>query len=139
MKLLPPPGMTSLLCALLATTGSAWGHSNTERVRPPLTLACPRDQLTLYGGEVQRYQRRKGQTQIRINTDWGTTEMVTLRHAGSRDPSAWFLLQGQAFTPEDWPRIESAPGRLRPRVRVAAWMCDDGRNATVDWQPPPSP
>lgn len=128
--------LASLLPALLAAPHAAWSQPADARVRPPSALECPRDQLTLYGGEVKRYQRRHGQTQISIDTDWGTTESVTLRHAGSKDASPWFLLRGQAFKPEDWPRIESSPGRLHAGMRAAAWVCDDGRNAIVDWQPP---
>ncbi len=130
-----------LLAPLLALQG--WAQTPPEpsavRVRPPSELECPRNQLTLYGGRVQRYHRGRGQTSITIHTDWDTTETVTLRHTGRPDASRWFLLQGEAFKPGDWPRIESSPGRLRAGMRAAAWVCDDGRNATIDWQPPRAP
>ena len=86
-----------------------------------------------------RYSRRAGQTEVKIRTDWQTTESVRLKHPGSDDPSRWFLIERQPFTAADWPRIELAPGRLRPGLRVAAWVCDDGRNATLDWAPPRAP
>lgn len=128
-----------VLLALPLGPGAARAQGDGARVRPPAPLTCPRNQLTMYGGEVQRYQRRSGQTRITIATDWGTTETVVLQHAGRPDASAWYLLEGQAFKPEDWPRIEASPGRLRAPMRAAAWVCDDGRNATVDWQPPRTP
>ena len=124
---------------LLALIGLAQAQPAVDRVRPPPGLECPRDQLTLYGGEVRHYQRTSARTRITIATDWGTTETVTLPHAGRPDASAWFLLRGQAFQPGDWALIESRPGRLRAGMRAAAWVCDDGRNATVDWQPPQRP
>ncbi len=111
----------------------------TGRVQPPPDLACPRDHLTLYAGRVLHYKRGPGRTTIRIATDWQTTETVTLAHPKSDDPSPWFLIDRQAFTSTDWPRIEKRTGHLRPGLRVSAWVCDDGRNATVDWAPPRAP
>lgn len=126
-----------LLTALLPLAAGAQPPGG--RVMPPADSACPRDQLTLYAGEVLKYSRGPGRTEIRIRTDWQTTESVLLKHPGSTDPSRWFLIHRQPFTPADWPRIEVAPGKLRSGLRVAAWVCDDGRNATVDWTPPRAP
>ncbi len=106
------------------------------RVAPPDTLACPRDRLTLYSGVVISYRRVLGATTLRIRTDWATTESVRLLHPGSDDPSPWFLLDRSPFEPTDWARIESSPGRLRPAVRAAAWVCSDGSQPVIDWLPP---
>ncbi len=126
-----------LLAALLPMAAGA--QPAPARVMPPAGSDCPRDHLTLYGGEVLHYRRSPGRTELRIRTDWGTTETVTLRHPGSDDPSRWFLIERQPFTAADWPRIELKPGQLRPGMHVAAWVCDDGRNATLDWAPPRKP
>ena len=140
LEALPRPArLTALLLALPCWLNTVQAQPTPARVRPPPALECSRDQLTLYGGEVKRYQRSKGLTKITIATDWGTTESVSLKHPGQADASPWFLLQGEAFKPDDWPRIETSPGRLRAGMRAAAWVCDDGRNATVDWQPPRAP
>lgn len=126
-----------LLAALLLPVAVAAQQGG--RVMPPADSACPRDQLTLYAGEVLGYSRGPGRTEIRIRTDWQTTEAVVLKHPGSADPSRWFRIERQPFTAADWPRIEHKAGQLRSGVRVAAWVCDDGRNATVDWTPPRAP
>lgn len=107
------------------------------RQRPPEQAACPRDVLTSYDGRPLRYARGPGRTALTIRTDWDTTETVHLLHPGSDDPARWFLLAGQPFQPGDWARIETVPGRLRPGLRVVAWVCSDGRNPLLDWQPPP--
>ncbi len=126
-----------LLAALLPLAACA--QTPGARVMPPPGSACPPDHLTLYAGTVLSYQRRPGHTEVQIRTDWQTTESVRLKHPGSADPSRWFLIERQPFTTADWPRIEVKAGQLRPGVRVAAWVCDDGRNATLDWAPPRAP
>lgn len=117
--------------------GSAAASSGQGRLRPPDGAACPRDHLTSYDGRPLRYSRQMGRTRITIRTDAHTTETVLLQHAGSNDPSRWFLLAGQPFEPGDWAQIEKSPGRLLPGLRVVAWVCDDGRPPVLDWQPPP--
>jgi len=113
-----------------------------QRVGPPARVECPRDHLTVYTGRVTAFTRTRDRTEMRIRTDWDTTERVALTHTGSDDPAPWFLLGGKPFVAADWPRIESSRGRLRPETRASAWVCDDGRNAVVDWNPasePPPP
>jgi penicillin amidase len=107
-----------------------------ERVRPPASVDCPRDHLTAYTGRVVSWSRETGQSTIRVRTDWDTDEGATLRHAGTDDPSQWFLLRGAPFKPGDWSLIEAAKGRLRDGVRATIWACDDNRQPVVDWQPP---
>ncbi|MDP2004960.1 MAG: hypothetical protein Q8K45_04730 [Rubrivivax sp.] len=133
----PPTAWALLLAALLPLAASAQAPGG--RVMPPPGGACPPDHLTLYAGSVLKYSRRPGQTEVQIRTDWQTTESVRLKHPGSDDPSRWFLIDRQPFTAADWPRIELKAGQLRPDMRVAAWVCDDGRNATLDWAPPRAP
>lgn len=131
---LPWALLTAALLPLAAGAAPPGG-----RLMPPADSACPRDRLTLYAGEVLSYSRAPGRTEIRIHTDWQTTEAVVLKHPGTSDPSRWFLIDRQPFTAADWPRIEHKAGQLRSGLRVAAWVCDDGRNPTVDWTPPRVP
>lgn len=112
---------------------AAGAPSAPVRVLPPTAVDCPRDRLTLYAGRVLVYRRTLGRTELRLRTEWDTTEAVVLSHPGSNDPSRWFLIERAPFTAADWARIETAPGRLRPGLRAAAWVCDDGRAPIVDW------
>lgn len=133
---LPAPGWLLLLLTLAANLPAAAQPAPPARVLPPADIECPPDHLTLYGGQVQHYRRSAGRTELRLHTDWGTDETVVILHPGSDDPSRWFLIGRQPFQAADWPRIESSPGRLHDGLRAAAWVCDDGRNPRVDWQPP---
>lgn len=108
-------------------------------MRPPAGLSCPPDHLTSYAGRVLRYQRVRGHTDLVIRTDWDTDEAVRIVHPGSTDPRRWFLIERRPFETSDWARIEQAAGQLRAGMRAAAWVCDDGRNPVVDWQPPRAP
>lgn len=129
-----------VLGGVLATTpGPVAAQAEAARLRPPAEATCPPDHLTMYGGQVQRYRRLLNRTEIGIRTDWGTTETVTIKHPGSNDPSRWFLVERKPFEAADWPRIERRAGQLQPGLRAAAWVCDDGRNPLVDWQPPRAP
>jgi hypothetical protein len=141
---------TKLAVALLAFAGlgaDAAGQRTApgaaERVRPPDGFECPLDWLTAYTGTVTRFSRERDQTVLEIRTDWDTTERVVIRHAGSDGPDRWFLLRGKPFAPDGWNAIESKPGQLRPRIRASAWICLDGQNPVVDWnpaaEPPPPP
>jgi hypothetical protein len=123
------------LCAAGLGT-PALATADGSRTAAPPGLSCPRDQLTSYTGRVIGYRRATDHTWLRIATDWQTTEQVKLRHTKREDVTRQFLMQGQAFTPADWTRIEQQPGRLRKDVRATAWVCSDGRPLVVDWLPP---
>lgn len=107
-----------------------------RRVAPPAAVKCPLDNLTVYEGRITSYRRNAASTFIRIRTDYDTTETVTLMHRGERSPLRWFLLRAEPFKPGDWRLIESRNGRLRLNMRANIWVCTDGRNPVVDWQPP---
>jgi hypothetical protein len=109
---------------------------DASRDRPSKYVSCPRDHLTSYTGLVTEYRRENGRTTLTIRTDWDTTERVELKHPGTDDPSRWFLLRGRPFTPDDWKEVEVERGRLKPKLRATAWVCDDGTNAIVDWDRP---
>ena len=128
-------GFALLVFAVAVAVGASPAPQTPARVRPPAAVECARDHLTAYVGVVLGYRREADRTSIRIRTDWGTTEDVTIAHPGS-DPGRWFLVEGQPFQPADTARIEGRPGKLRAGVRAAAWVCDDGRNPIVDWNPP---
>jgi hypothetical protein len=106
------------------------------RERPSKYVTCSRDHLTNYSGLVTAYRRERGRTMLTIRTDWETTEQVELKHPDTDDPGRWFLLQGRPFTPDDWKEIEIERGRLKPKIRASAWVCDDGSNPIVDWMRP---
>ena len=71
---------------------------------------------------------------MRMRTDEETSEQFTLRHA-SDNPSQYFLMWGENFAENDWKRIEAGKNQLRPDLRATVWVCDNGENRVVDWQP----
>ncbi len=127
--------MQLALALLLAGAPIAGAGGEPQRLKPPPGISCPRDHLTVYSGRVLRYRRAPDKLVLRIRTDWGTDERVTLKPRPKTLLQDYLLLGGKPFAESDWKNIESAPGRLRPRMRVAAWVCDDGRPPVIDWQP----
>ncbi len=121
-----------------AVLGMVWDAeaSTAQRIRPPESLKCPRDHLTSFTGTVLSYSRSSARTEIRMRTDENTTERFVLHHPKSKDPSKFFLLRAVPFKQGDWSAIESATGRLLPNMRATVWVCDDGSNPIIDWQPP---
>lgn len=134
-----PRAALGVMLGLMLSTSAPAGGAPAQRVAPPEGVGCARDHLTLYSGKVVAYRREAGQTTLRIRTDWDTDETVRIRHPGSIDPSRWFLIGRVPFTDADWPRIEASAGTLKPSMRAAAWVCDDGGPSLVDWQPPQRP
>jgi hypothetical protein len=106
-----------------------------SRQRPPEAFACEPNDLTAYTGVVVRSQRQRERTTLRIRTDWDTTEEVAVPHHGAADAAASFRYAGRPFTANDWERIESSSGVLRPSTRATAWVCKDGK-VLVDWAVP---
>lgn len=123
---------------LLTVPAFALGDGG-RRVAPPPAVGCTRDHLTLHIGVVIAYRRELERTTLRIRTDSDTTETVRVVHPQGQDPSAHFLIEGAAFTAADWGRIEKSPGKIKPAMRAAAWVCDDGAPPLIDWQPPRQP
>lgn len=122
-------------CGFLGLTASAGPATGGQRLRPPRSLQCPRNNLTSFNGRVLFFHRDLDRTMIRLRTDENTTERFTLHHLEGRDPTQWFLLRGHPFQPKDWALIESAKNRLRPDMRAIVWVCDDGTNPVIDWRP----
>jgi hypothetical protein len=125
-----------IVWALLLVPAGESAHSQGEqhggRQRAPESFACDRNNLTVYTGVVISYQRRVGTTTLRIRTDEDTTERVSLSHPGTDDPSPFFRMMTERFTPADWNTIEERKGVLRKGTRAAAWVCSTGR-VMVDW------
>jgi len=96
------------------------------RLAVPAFVTCSRNDVTAYAGEVISYKRSTRKTVLRIRTDAGTTEEVTAT------PDAYFVL-GAKFTAADWKRIEVKKGKLRPHMRVIAWVCRNGATF-IDWR-----
>jgi rhodanese-related sulfurtransferase len=119
------------------TPGGGAGGQRGGRVAPPPGLKCALDDLTLYDGEVVKYERKSGSTYLRIDTNFDTTEEVTLKHPGTDDPSSLFLINAEPFKPSDWAKIERARRRLRPGMRANVWVCigDPSVQPLVDWRP----
>jgi hypothetical protein len=78
-------------------------------------------------------KRQRGSTRIRMRTDEETSEQFTLRHATVL--LSIFLTWGKKFSESGWKRIETGKNRLRPDLRATVWVCDNGENPVVDWQP----
>jgi hypothetical protein len=106
-----------------------------QRLRPPESLQCPRNHLTAFQGRVLSFRRGLDQTVIRLRTDEATTEQLILHYPEGSDLTQWFLLRGKPFQPDDWALIESDKHRLRAKMRAIVWVCDDGTNPVIDWQP----
>jgi hypothetical protein len=106
-----------------------------QRLRPPEHLQCERNHLTAFQGRVLSFRRDVVRTVIRLRSDEGTAEQFILRYPEGSDLTQWFLLRGKAFRPEDWAQIESDKHRLRAKMRAIVWVCDDGTNPVIDWQP----
>jgi len=111
-------------------------QSGPGRMRPPESVTCPRNDLTVYAGRVTGLERQKAATSLTIATDSKTTERVTIRHPESADPDASFLIKGKPFTKSDWDAI-APKGTVREGLRANAWVCRDGR-VIVDFDVPPS-
>lgn len=112
----------------------AKGTSRGGRLAPPAAVSCKREDLTAYVGAVRHYRRQRDKTSITLETSADTIERLTLRHAGSDDPSRFFLINGTPFTASDWNRIERKKGELHPDMSAIAWVCGDGR-MIIDWRP----
>ena len=125
-----------LLCLLLSVQPllSGFAAESAQRIRPPEKINCSRDHLTSYTGKVLSMKRQRGSTRIRMRTDEETSEQFTLRHA-TDNPSECFLMWGERFSESDWKRIETGKNQLRPDLRATVWVCDNGGNPVVDWQP----
>jgi hypothetical protein len=111
--------------------------TDTSRPRAAQTFVCDPNHLTAYTGVVQNYVRDTKRTMIVVHTDWDTTQALNIAHT---EPTAdraidMFRIDGRAFTPDDWPRIEQSPGVLRAGTRATIWACDNGKTM-VEWNLP---
>src|SRR5262245_37664871 len=123
------------LLALTLVLGPLILGGQAQRLRPPAVLQCSRDHLTSFQGRILDYKRGEQDMTIRVRTDEQTTESFTLKWANSEKAETSFLMEGERFKPEDWKRIESAPGKLRDGMRIIVWVCDDGSKPVFDWRP----
>jgi len=99
------------------------------RMAPPAQAACASGNLTSYFGRVVAYKRDASRTWLKIATDYGTVEAVTVPPGTKR-----FLYRGRPFGAKDWARIEARPGTLRTGTRATAWVCEGSKQAPlIDW------
>jgi len=123
---------------LTLSLGAPLSGAMTQRLRPPDLVKCTRDHLTSFQGRILEYKRSKQDIVLRVRTDEQTTESFTLKWDLSGKPETSFLVGGEGFKPEDWSRIESAPGKLHDGMRIIVWSCDDGSKPVFDWRPKPN-
>jgi len=122
------------LALALAAGASTAAQARQARIMPPAQASCDRNQLTSWFGHVVGYRRSAKEIWLRIATDYGTTEELTLAHTGQANAATHFLLHGAPFTAKDWSVIERKPGVLAKGVRATAWICRDGKTAPlIDW------
>ncbi|HET6592627.1 MAG TPA: hypothetical protein VFG48_06905 [Xanthomonadales bacterium] len=133
--------MAAALFVLMLSAAAADGTAGEQegqhagRLAPPADVSCDRNRLTSYSGNVTRYERSVEQTRIEITTARGSVEAFTLPHPDGR-PEARYLLWGESFGAEDWPQIETAPGRLKIALQAIVWVCEDpSMPLLVDWRP----
>lgn len=126
-----------LLIVTLLAGGAVHSQERGGRIAPPSSLKCDRNDLTSYDGKVLTYRRRRGSTFLRMRTNFDTTEVVTIRHSRTDDPSEFFLINGAPFTRSDWRRIEKRKSALRPGMRANVWVCrgNPAIQPVVDWRP----
>ena len=109
------------------------------RLRPPTGLSCDRNHTTSFTGRITAYSRTARRIFIRVRTDEQTTEQFTISLRRGEDASKKFLVQGEAFQPGDWKKIERGRGRLKPKMRATIWACrddkDDFHAELIDWRP----
>jgi hypothetical protein len=133
--------VVSILLLVVMTISLAGGELTPQhpevRIMPPTGLQCARNDLTVYDGKVLAYRRRKGRTTLRIRTNFDTIETIAIRHPGTDDPSAFYLINGKPFMRSDWRRIEKKRNILRPKMRANVWVCRDKPEIqpVVDWRP----
>lgn len=122
-----------------AQTVSEARQGRGGRLAPPPVLKCERDQTTSFTGSVLAYERTRKLIKLRVRTDEETTEEFTIHFPKDADPMRFFLLEGERFTRNDWSKIESRRGRIRPHMRVTVWACyrgDTPEAELLDWRPP---
>ncbi|QYJ86882.1 hypothetical protein K0I73_03830 [Shewanella mesophila] len=105
-----------------------------ERLRPPQSITCSPNQLTSWQGVLVNYRRDDRILSTLINTFDGTQESLIITYQLED-----FLIDGQPFSVDDWVKIESAKGVVRPQVSVRVWLCHKGdkmQGAVIDWQSP---
>jgi hypothetical protein len=133
MTILP---LVAAAAVLLTTPIAPLVQGDPGRLRPPESVTCPRNDLTVYAGRVTKMERLKSEISLTIVTDSKTTERVTIRHPDTADPDASFLFKGKPFARTDWDVI-APKGTLGEGIRANAWVCRDGR-VIVDFASQPS-
>ncbi|HEY5884003.1 MAG TPA: hypothetical protein VIT88_04915 [Pyrinomonadaceae bacterium] len=122
---------------LLVVLWFTLGMGQERRIGPPASLKCERSDVTLYDGRVLAYRRQRGKTFLRVRTSFDTTEEVIIRHPGTDNPSRFYLINSETFTPADWKRIETRKGVLKNGMHANIWVCRDNPSIqpVVDWRP----
>ena len=121
-----------LICIAILLLGLCISFSVVAggRLRPPAYFACEPNHMTSWAGVLVFYWRDAFQLGFTIDTDDGTQESLIMPYSLDK-----LLINGEHFTYEDWSRVESEVGLLKPMTRARIWLCDNDGNATlIDWQ-----
>lgn len=122
--------------ALSSRKSSEPQEERGQRIRPPDSLSCDRNNLTSFTGRVLSYSRTNNRLYLRMRTDEETIERFTLRYGSRENPTKWFLLRAEPFKEADWKLVEARRGRLLKGMRATVWVCTGGAKPVIDWQPP---
>ena len=93
-----------------------------------------RDHLTSYTGKVLSMKQQRGSTRIWMRTDEETSEQFTLRDA-TDNPLEYFFGVERKLQGSNWKQIETGKNQLRPDLLATVWVCENGGNPIMDWQP----
>ncbi|USD20633.1 hypothetical protein MJO52_16365 [Microbulbifer variabilis] len=104
----------------------------------PGYVACNRNQLTSWQGEVTKLVRTGNSVKVWISTDYDTKESLELTMPSWKALLGQFRLQGKEFLESDWGKVTDPQAGLRPGVRAVIWLCENKAYPTViNWQPRP--
>ncbi|WP_295029296.1 hypothetical protein [Shewanella sp.] len=121
--------MSAALLAVLIFGTSQFALAG-GRLRPPADFACEPNHMTSWIGTLVFYWRDASQLGFTIDTDDGTQESLITPYSLDK-----LLINGEHFIDEDWSKVESEVGLLKPMTRARIWLCDNDGNATlIDWQ-----
>lgn len=128
--------LASLALPAFAGQAERGRTAQQQRISPPVSLACDRNQLTSFNGEVTNYRRDAKSISITIHTDWNTFESLTIGYSSPAGSLKNLMLNGRVFTIDDWPEIETKTGVLQDGMHAIAWVCiGDEDLSVIDWRP----
>ncbi|MCA0900274.1 MULTISPECIES: hypothetical protein [Microbulbifer] len=124
-----------IFVCMLSLLGSS--EVAAQRLAVPEYVTCDRNQLTSWQGEITRVNRKGNSVDLAIETDYGTSESMTMAGASWEEVIAQFRLAGRPFTADDWSQLFDTEGNHRRGLRAIIWLCQaDDQPPIVNWQLP---